>query len=104
MEFGSRADCFALVYDGLSGFFVATDNDNPQTRSIIAMGFAEFADCEFANSIFCAYEDCGKWLCFDESGISGGDGCEFDHCGEIKDVKKVLVKKMLAEEKLVKKA
>jgi len=81
MEQSCRAGEFAFIDNGLGGFPVATDDDDVQTRSIIAMGLAEFADCEFSNAICCAYEDCGKWLCFDESGVCGGDGCEFDHCG-----------------------
>jgi hypothetical protein len=28
MESGGRADSFALFYDGLGGFFIATDNDD----------------------------------------------------------------------------
>lgn len=81
VQFGGRADCFALIHDGLSGFLIATNNDDSQSRSIMTVGLAEFTNREFSDSIGCSYEDGGEWLCFDRCVVSDGDGCEFDHCG-----------------------
>jgi hypothetical protein len=82
METGGRADSLAFLYDGLGGFLIATNHDDSQSRSVLAMGFAEFSDCEFSDAVGRSYENSSKWLSFDERAIGGSNGCELDHYGK----------------------
>jgi hypothetical protein len=80
MELDCRADHFALVYDSLDGFLIATNNDDSQSSSIMAMGLAKFSNCKFSDSIGCSNEHSSKWLFLNKSAVDGSDGCELDHC------------------------
>jgi hypothetical protein len=54
MEFGGSADGLAFFYDGLSGFLIATNHDDFQSRSILAVSSAKLPNCELSNAVGCS--------------------------------------------------
>jgi hypothetical protein len=82
MEFGGRADGLAFFYDGLGGFLIATNHDDSQSRSILAVSFAKLPNRELSDAIGCSNENSSEWLSFDERAVGGSNGCELDHYGK----------------------